>query len=102
MDTRDPLDRISKVAGLTLSAHDLRRTFVSIGVDVLDIDFYKIERLTNHVSKTVTGKHYLTSQKLIRLAPEVKRIGDWVEDQGKIAEAKATGANVVAFPAGAA
>jgi integrase len=94
-DTRAPLVRMSKVAGLTLSAHDLRRSFCTIGVDVLDIDQHKIERLTNHVAKSVTGKHYLSSQRLERLAPEVKRIGDWIEEQGRIAEAKANSDNVV-------
>lgn len=95
MDTRAPLERISKVAGTPLSAHDLRRTFVSIGVATLGIDLHKIELLTNHVPKGVTAKHYLQTQRLQYLQPEVQRIGDWIEEQGSIAEAKANGANVV-------
>lgn len=99
MDTRAPLERISKVAGITLSAHDLRRTFVSVGVARCGIDLHKIELLTNHVPKGVTAKHYLQTSRLQYLQPEVQRIGDWIEQQGRIAEAKANSENVVPFPA---
>jgi len=99
MDTRAPLERISKVVGSTLSAHDLRRTFVSIGVATLAIDLHKIELLTNHVAKGVTAKHYLQTQRLQYLQPEVQRIGDWIEQQGVIAAAKASGGNIVSLRA---
>lgn len=99
MDTRAPLARISKLAGTALSAHDLRRTFVSVGVATCGIDLHKIELLTNHVPKGVTAKHYLQTSRLQYLEPEVQRIGDWVEEQGRIAEAKANGTNVVALRA---
>jgi integrase len=98
MDTRAPLERISKVAGLHLSAHDLRRTFVSVGVATLGIDLHKIELLTNHVPKGITAKHYLQTSRLQYLQSEVQAIGDWVEQQAAIAEAKATGGNVVSLP----
>ncbi|MEO8175768.1 MAG: integrase family protein [Sphingomicrobium sp.] len=95
MDTRAPLRQISELAGTTLSAHDLRRTYVSVGVTVCDVDLHKIELLTNHVPKGVTAKHYLQTSRLQYLEPEVERIGTWMEEQGRIAEAKANGANVV-------
>lgn len=98
MDTRAPLDRISKIAGTTLSAHDLRRTFVSIGVATCSIDLHKIELLTNHVPKGVTAKHYLQTSRLQYLQPEVQAIGDWIEREGLIAQAKAEGGNVVSLP----
>jgi len=87
-DTRAPLDRVSKVAGLHLSAHDLRRTFVSVGVATLDIDLHKIELLTNHVPKGVTAKHYLRTSRLQYLQREVQAIGDWIEQQAAIAASK--------------
>lgn len=99
MDTRSPLKRISTIAGRALSAHDLRRTFVSIGVATCGIDLYKMELLTNHVPKGVTARHYLQTSRLQYLLPEVQKIGDWIEAQGHIAEAKATGQNVVALRA---
>lgn len=97
-DTRAPLERISKVAGLHLSAHDLRRTFVSVGVATLGIDLHKIELLTNHVPKGITAKHYLQTSRLQYLQPQVQQIGDWVEQQATIAEANANGGNVVSLP----
>ena len=88
MDTRAPLARISKIAGTTLSAHDLRRTFVSVGVATCGIDLHKIELLTNHVPKGVTAKHYLQTSRLQYLQPEVQRIGDWIGQQAAIAASK--------------
>ena len=99
MDTRAPLERISKVAGLTLSAHDLRRTFVSVGVATLGIDLHKIELLTNHVPKGVTARHYLQTSRLQYLEPEIQRISDWIEQQRAVAESKANGGNVVTIGA---
>jgi integrase len=95
LDTRSPLEIISKAAGLHLSCHDLRRTFVSIGVATLDIDLYKMELLTNHVPKGITARHYLRTSRLQYLQPEVQRIGNWIEEQGRIAAAVAAGDNVV-------
>jgi integrase len=91
MDTRSPLAQISKLAGLHLSAHDLRRTFVSVGVATLNIDLHKIELLTNHVPKGITAKHYLKTSRLQYLQEYVQQIGDWIEQQAAIA----AGANVV-------
>ena len=93
-DTRAPLEKISKIAGQHLSAHDLRRTFVSVGVATLGIDLHKVELLTNHVPKGVTARHYLRTSRLQYLQPEVQQIADWIEQQGLIA----AGDNVVALP----
>ncbi|MGX1104502.1 tyrosine-type recombinase/integrase [Bradyrhizobium elkanii] len=86
-----PLAQISKIVGYHLSAHDLRRTFVSVGVATCGIDLHKIELLTNHVPKGVTARHYLQTQRLQYLQPEVQRIADFIEGQAAIA----SGANVV-------
>jgi len=99
MDTRSPLERISAAAGLTLSAHDLRRTFVSVGVATCDIDLYKMELLTNHVPKGITARHYLQTSRLQYLQPQVQKIGDWMQTEGELADAKATGQNVIALHA---
>ena len=94
-DTRAPLERISKLIDQPISAHDLRRTFVSTGAATLGIDLYKMELLTNHVPQSVTLKHYARTQKLQYLLPETQQISDWIELQA----AKAIGANVVALRA---
>jgi integrase len=99
MDTRAPLEAISKLVNYPLSCHDLRRTYVSVGVAVCGIDLYKMELLTNHVPKGVTAKHYLKTSRLQYLLPEVQRIGDWIEEQGRVAVAKANATNVVQLAA---
>ncbi len=90
-EPRDTMKKVSEVAGLHLTPHDLRRTFITFGVANCGIDFHKIELLTNHVPKGVTARHYLETSHLQYLKPEVQRFADWVEQQA----AKANGANVV-------
>lgn len=99
-DTRAPMERVSTAVDMDkLSAHDLRRTFVSVGFTTCGIDLFKMELLTNHKPTGVTAKHYLQTSRLQYLHPEVQRIGDWIEQQAVVAEAKSTGGNVVALRA---
>lgn len=88
-DPRDTMNNLSEVAGLHLSPHDLRRTFTTIGIANCDIDLFKIELLTNHVPKTVTGRHYLETQQLQYLLPQVQQIADWIEAQAVVAKVQA-------------
>ena len=80
-DPRDTMTKVSEVAGLHLTPHDLRRTFTTIGVASCGIDLFKIELLTNHVPKTVTERHYLETSHLQYLKPEAQRIADWIATQ---------------------
>jgi integrase len=91
-DTRAPLERFATVIGMErLSAHDLRRTFVTLGVKACRLDIAKLELLTNHVPQGVTARHYLETSDLRDYHPEVQAIGDYIE----LEAAKASGANVV-------
>lgn len=102
MDTRAPLERFSKAIGMDrLSAHDLRRTFVTLGVKVCRLDIAKLELLTNHVPQGITARHYLETSDMRDYHSEVQAIGDWIEAEGRIAAAKASGANVVRLQAAA-
>lgn len=94
-DTRAPLEKIAKLIGQPISAHDLRRTYVSLGVATLGIDLHRLELLTNHVPQGVTAKHYLRTSRLQYLLPETQRISDWIEEQA----GKVSGANVVSLQA---
>jgi integrase len=100
MDPRDVMAKVNGVAGTRqkLTNHDLRRSFTHIGYAMCGIDLHKLELLTNHAPQGVTAKHYLTTQRLQYLQPEVQRVGDWIEQQA----ANANGANVVPLHAGAA
>jgi integrase len=98
---RGMLEKVSKVAGQHLSAHDLRRTFTNIALGVCRIEKFRTDLLTGHKPKgeDVTASHYLDISNLKWLHPEAQQIGDWIEREGAIAAAKANGANVVALPA---
>ena len=61
------------------------------------IEKFRIDLLTGHrpSSQDVTARNYLDLTRLDWLQSEVQKVGDWMEEQGRIAEAKVTGANVV-------
>jgi len=67
---------VSKVAGMHLTPHDLRRTFTHVGAWLCRIDIQRIELLTNHVPTSVTARHYLETERLEYLKPEVQAIAD--------------------------
>lgn len=98
---RGTLRKVADVAGLHLSAHDMRRTFTNIALGVCRIEKFRTDLLTGHKPSQadVTSSHYLDISNLTWLHSEAQQIGDWIEQQGAIAEAKATGANVVALRA---
>jgi integrase len=81
-----------------LSAHDLRRTFVTLGVKACRLDIAKLELLTNHLPQTVTTKHYLETSDLRDYQPEVEFIAAYIEGEARVAAAKANGENVVSLP----
>lgn len=99
-DTRAPFERLCKALGMDgLSAHDLRRTYVTVGFSACNVEMFKLELLTNHVPEGVTARHYLQTSRLQYLYPETQRISDHIEREGVIARAKATGGNVVSLRA---
>jgi integrase len=98
-DPRDTMKKVSEVAGVKITPHDLRRTFTTAGVAMCGIDLHKIELLTNHVPRGVTARHYLETSRLQYLQPEVQRIADWLDAQSKTAEAIANAENVIALRA---
>jgi len=86
-DARTTMAEVSKLAGLHLTAHDLRRTFMAIGIK-LKIEMWKLKLLTNHISKgDVTIDHYTETNDLRYLSGEVEQIASWIVEQGKIAAA---------------
>lgn len=94
-DPRDTMIKIGQIAERHITPHDLRRTFTTIGVSACRIEIAKMELLTNHVPKGVTAQHYLETQQLQYLLPEVQQIADHIERKAVIARAQADGSNVV-------
>jgi integrase len=96
MDPRAPLERLSKSIGMTrLSAHDLRRTFVTLGAKACRLDIAKLELLTNHIPQSITTRHYLETSDLRDYCTEVQAIGDWIEGERRTTVAKLAGENVI-------
>jgi integrase len=93
-DARGVLTKISRVAGLTLTRHDLRRTFTGAALHC-GLEMWKTELLTGHVPQTVTLKHYMETSDLRYLAPDLERVCDWITSEACLAQAMITGANVV-------
>jgi integrase len=100
LDPRAPLELIGKVVGKHLSCHDLRRTFTNISMRECLIEKFRTDLLTCHVpaQADVTARNYLDLTRLDWLQPEVQRIGDWIEAEGAVAAARASGENVLPFP----
>jgi integrase len=100
-DPRGTLDKVSKVAGLHLSAHDMRRTFTNIALATCRIGKFETDLLTGHKPKSedVTASHYLDTANLKWLHREAQQISDWIHQQAAIAAAQATGGNVVSLRA---
>lgn len=97
-DARSTMAEVSKLAGMHLTHHDLRRTFIAIGIK-LKIEMWKLKLLTNHISKgDVTLDHYTETGDLRYLSGEAEQIAAWIVEQGKIA----AGANVVQLRGGKA
>lgn len=100
MDARAPLARLSLLIGMDrLSAHDLRRSFVTLGANACGLDVAKLELLTNHVPQSITMRHYLQTSDLREYHAVVQTIGDWIESAARIAEAQAAGTNVITLVA---
>ncbi len=101
---RKTMQNISTVIGLSpddprdsknawcLSPHDLRRTFVSTGLRACRIELWKVEALTNHISKGVTLQNYGDTQHLEFLLPEAQAIGDRIAGAPTVGSAAGTAA----------
>lgn len=84
-DCRGLLKNINGKTGEDVTAHDLRRTFRAIAGEC-GIEFWKCKLLMNHkMSNDVTLTHYTDTTNLTYLQPDIQKIGDWIERQGKIA-----------------
>ncbi len=91
------MKQVSEIAGLHLTPHDLRRTFIAIGIKN-NLEMWKLKLLTNHVIQDVTINNYTETSDLRYLSGEAETIAAWIAEQGKIAE----GANVIQLSRGLA
>lgn len=89
---RRALKRVGEAAGVTVTPHDLRRTFATIA-NKIDIAHYKLKKLTNHVSGgDVTAGYVQVSTEDLRDA--MQRIEDYI-----LSPARTSEGNVVSLEA---
>jgi len=91
------LREVSAIAGCPISLHSLRRTADDIAKKV-KVDADERRQLLNHVASDVHGTFYSNNPDPEELRASAEAIAQYVLAQAKIAEAQATGANVVRFP----
>jgi len=73
------MKKIADDCGVTVSPHDLRRTFNAIAEDC-GVEFWKQKVLLGHtVAADVTLNNYKQTNDLTRLAPDAQKIADWIE-----------------------
>jgi integrase len=101
MDARSAMETVSEIAGKHLSLHDLRRSFTNYAMRECLVEKFRVDLATGHkpAQADVTARNYLDLTNLGWLYPDVQKIGDWIEQQGKVAAAQANGANVVTLRA---
>ena len=101
-DVGSTTDKIEAVAGVRVTPHDLRRTFVAI-CHACKIELWKIEALTGHVLTATTLAHYSETENLVEnTADDAEKVGQWIiaeaakaKRQAEIDAAIANGQNVV-------
>jgi integrase len=100
-DARAPMELVSKVVGKHLSLHDCRRSFTNYAMRDCLIEKFRTDLLTGPkpAQEDITARNYLDLARLDWLQPEVQKIGNWIEQQARVATARASGANVVALRA---
>jgi len=85
VDSRDIMKKVSKVSGNHITPHDLRRTYTNTAIRSCRIEKFRVDLLTNHLTRDVTAEHYFDTTNLQWLAPEAQKIADWIEQQETIA-----------------
>ena len=68
---RRPLERIAKLSGITISPHDLRRTYATY-LDAVGAPFGVIKQLLNHASSGDVTERYIQRRSLRRTAPVLR------------------------------
>ena len=98
-DARNAMRAVSELAGKHLSLHDLRRSFSNYAMRECRIEKFRTDLLTGHKpsKQDVTATNYLDLTNLGWLHPEVQQVGDWIDQQARVAAARAGSENVVAF-----
>jgi hypothetical protein len=91
------MEAVSEVAGCHCSMHTLRRTYEDVlRYAKVDPDMRRV--LLNHLAADVHQASYANDDSDSALRPAVEAAAQWILEQARVAEAMATGGNVLQFP----
>ncbi len=76
-EVRTAISRVGKISGVDFTAHDLRRTFITIA-ESLDIPAYALKRLLNHRNPNDVTAGYIVSN-VSRLREPMQKITDFIK-----------------------
>lgn len=83
-DPKKALDRIGDICGIRVTAHDLRRTFISVA-ESLDISPYVVKKLVNHsMGGDVTAGYIIWDVE--RLRAPMEKINEFILKQAGVVE----------------
>lgn len=71
-------DALKMNTGLELSVHGLRRSFIDIADNKIKLRRQDVDRLTNHIDASVTGKHY-SHKDIDDLREDLKKVCNEIE-----------------------
>ncbi|NEZ03781.1 tyrosine-type recombinase/integrase [Wenzhouxiangella sp. XN201] len=86
-DVRGQLERLAEETGITVTAHDIRRTFRAVAA-ACNVELWRTKALMNHKQNhDVTLANYTDLSDVRYLKPEADRIAAYFEDQRRVFEA---------------
>ncbi|WP_376695370.1 tyrosine-type recombinase/integrase [Wenzhouxiangella sp. EGI_FJ10305] len=86
-DVRGQLERLAEATGITVTAHDIRRTFRAVAA-ACNVELWRTKALMNHKQNhDVTLANYTDLSDVRYLKPEADRIAEYFEDQRRVFEA---------------
>lgn len=86
-DVRGQLERLAEATEITVTAHDIRRTFRAVAA-ACDVELWRTKALMNHKQNhDVTLANYTDLSDVRYLKPEADRIAEYFEDRRRVFEA---------------
>lgn len=84
-DCRSQLEAIDADTGIRATPHDLRRTFIQIGLKACGLELWRVKALSNHkLNQDVTLNAYADLSDVRFLRPEADLIAEHIEQQASI------------------
>ena len=87
-DCRGQLELIADATGIRVTPHDLRRTFIQVGLKALGLELWRVKALSNHkLNQDVTLSVYTDLSDVRFLRDDADKIANHYEEQARIRRA---------------